>query len=155
MYVYFILYTVYGVEIYEWRDFYVAHGNFLSTEHTEDTEKIIVEDYFQDFILDLHHRLFLSWLSIVKASSHYVFATPKIRAVGDPQLNPPQKQPTVAHFQLGFLLKILFSSILNDILFLAIGHIFIKDFLQRFTCGLFCRRQLKTSTDYTDYTDFC
>ena len=25
---------------------------FLSTEHTEDTEKIIVEDYFQDFILD-------------------------------------------------------------------------------------------------------
>ena len=49
MYVYFILYTVYGVEIYEWRDFYVAHGNFLSTEHTEDTEKIIVEDYSKDF----------------------------------------------------------------------------------------------------------
>ena len=39
---------------------FMAHGNFLSTEHTEDTEKIIVEDYFQDFILDLHHRLFLS-----------------------------------------------------------------------------------------------
>ena len=77
MYVYFILYAIYGVEIYEWRDFYVAHGNFLSTEHTEDTEKIIVEDYFQDFILDLHHRLFLSCLSIVKARSHSVFATPK------------------------------------------------------------------------------
>ena len=41
--------AIYGVEICEWRGFYVAHGNFLSTEHTEDTEKIIVEDYFQDF----------------------------------------------------------------------------------------------------------
>ena len=46
MYVYFILYAICGVEIYEWRDFYVAHGIFLSTEHTEDTEKIIVEDYY-------------------------------------------------------------------------------------------------------------
>ena len=38
-----------GVEIYEYHDFYVAHGFFLSTEHTEDTEKIIVEDYSKDF----------------------------------------------------------------------------------------------------------
>ena len=35
MYVYFIMYTVYGVEIYEWCDFYVAHSIFLSTEHTD------------------------------------------------------------------------------------------------------------------------
>lgn len=52
MYKTITLYAICGVEIYEWRDFYVAHGIFLSTEHTEDTEKIIVEDYFQDFILD-------------------------------------------------------------------------------------------------------
>ena len=140
MYVYLTLYAICGVEIYEYRDFYVAHGIFLSTEHTEDTEKIIVEDYFQDFILDLpigyfgHDSAKNKFLDLFSA-----LAAPKIRAVGDPQLNPPQKQRTVAHFQLGFLLKILFSSILNDILFLAIGHIFIKDFLQRFTYGLFCR----------------
>ena len=27
----------------------------------------------------------------------------------------------------------------SDDIFLAVGHIFIKDFLQRFTYGLFCR----------------
>ena len=27
----------------------MAHGFCLSTEHTEDTEKIIVEDYSKDF----------------------------------------------------------------------------------------------------------
>ena len=32
MYVYLTLYTVCGVEIYECRDFYVAHEIFLSTE---------------------------------------------------------------------------------------------------------------------------
>ena len=30
------------------------------------------------------------------------------------------------------------AAYLSDRLFLAAGHIFIKDFLQRFTCGLFC-----------------
>ena len=30
------------------------------------------------------------------------------------------------------------AAYLSDRLFLAIGHIFIKDFPQRFTCGLFC-----------------
>ena len=38
-------------------------------------------------------------------------------------------------FYSGFYLKIIVE--LN--IFLAIGHIFIKDFPQRFTCGLFCR----------------
>ena len=96
-------------------------------------KKILVEDYSKDFVLDLpigyfcHDSAKNKFLDLFSA-----LAAPKIRAVGDPQLNPPQKQRTVAHFQLGFLLKILFSSILNDILFLAIGHIFIKDFLQDF-----------------------
>ena len=30
------------------------------------------------------------------------------------------------------------AAYLSGRLFLAIGHIFIKDFPQRFTCGLFC-----------------
>ena len=39
------------VEIYEW--FNIARKFFLSTEHTEDTETILVEDYSKDFVLDL------------------------------------------------------------------------------------------------------
>ena len=56
------------------------------------------KDYSCDFHYDLHHRLFLSWLSIVKARSHYVFATPKIRASPmRSKINPSQKRGTRAH----------------------------------------------------------
>ena len=39
------------VEICEWCN--IARKFFLSTEHTEDTETILVEDYSKDFVLDL------------------------------------------------------------------------------------------------------
>ena len=38
------------VEICEWCN--IARKFFLSTEHTEDTETILVEDYSKDFSLD-------------------------------------------------------------------------------------------------------
>ena len=71
------------VEIYEW--FNIARKFFLSTEHTEDTETILVEDYSKDFVLDLpigyfcHDSAKNKFLDLFSA-----LAAPKIRTVGDP-----------------------------------------------------------------------
>ena len=51
MYKTITLYAICCVEICEWCN--VARKFFLSTEHTEDTETILVEDYSKDFVLDL------------------------------------------------------------------------------------------------------
>ena len=68
------------------------HGFFnVAQKSRKSQKKILFKDYFQDFYLDLHHRLFLSWLSIVKARSHSVFATPKYLAQ---LLKNPSKLPT-------------------------------------------------------------
>ena len=67
------------VEIYEW--FNIARKFFLSTEHTEDTETILVEDYSKDFVLDLPIGYFCrdsaknKFLDLFSA-----LAAPKIRA---------------------------------------------------------------------------
>ena len=58
----------------------------------------------------------------MKWNSHSVFATPKIRAVGDPQLNPPIEQRTVAHFFLGFSLKILVDDVIGQSSCLHLVH---------------------------------
>ena len=85
---------------------FMAHGFCLSTEHTEDTEKIIVEDYFQDFILDLpigyfgHDSAKNKFLDLFSA-----LAAPKIRAVGDPQLNPPPEATYCCAFSVRILVK--------------------------------------------------
>ena len=57
----------------------------------QTSDFILVKDFVQDSSLDLHHRLFLSWLSIVKARFHSVFATPKIRACKEIQNKPLPK----------------------------------------------------------------
>ena len=71
------------VEICEWCN--IARKFFLSTEHTEDTETILVEDYSKDFVLDLpigyfcHDSAKNKFLDLFSA-----LAAPKIRTVGDP-----------------------------------------------------------------------
>ena len=131
------------------------HKNPRNTRRT----RILVEDYSYDFYLDLHHRLFLSWLSIVKAaSSHSVFATPKIRAVRRSII----KRSYRATYCCAFWYEIFVKDsrgvtnlrpqtsdfiLVKDFIFIhpewyiISGHrpYFIKDFLQRFTYGLFCR----------------
>ena len=83
MYKTITLYTICCVEICEWCN--VARKIFLSTEHTEDTETILVEDYSKDFVLDLpigyfcHDSAKNKFLDLFSA-----LAAPKIRAVGDP-----------------------------------------------------------------------
>ena len=73
----------YCVEICEWCN--IARKFFLSTEHTEDTETILVEDYSKDFVLDLpigyfcHASAKNKFLDLFSA-----LAAPKIRTVGDP-----------------------------------------------------------------------
>ena len=67
------------VEICEWCN--IARKFFLSTEHTEDTETILVEDYSKDFVLDLPIGYFCrdsaknKFLDLFSA-----LAAPKIRA---------------------------------------------------------------------------
>ena len=69
----------YCVEICEWCN--IARKFFLSTEHTEDTETILVEDYSKDFVLDLpigyfcHDSAKNKFLDLFSA-----LAAPKIRA---------------------------------------------------------------------------
>ena len=70
----------YCVEICEWCN--IARKFFLSTEHTEDTETILVEDYSKDFVLDLpigyfcHDSAKNKFLDLFSA-----LTAPKIRAV--------------------------------------------------------------------------
>ena len=67
------------VEIYEW--FNIARKFFLSTEHTEDTETILVEDYSKDFVLDLPIGYFCHDSAKNKVLDLFsALAAPKIRA---------------------------------------------------------------------------
>ena len=116
-----------------------VHG---STEHTEYMERFWLKIFLKIFVMIYTIGYFLSWLSIVKARFHYVFATPKIRVCkAIPIKIFPKSEELERIFSQDFYLKILFPSNIrlnSDDWFLAKQHL-KQDFLQRFTYGLFCR----------------
>ena len=78
MYKTITLYAICGVEIYEWRDFYVAHGFCLSTEHTdthgffpqsEVFKRILVKDFIWELVA--YGKMFWSSEDRVRARFHY------------------------------------------------------------------------------------
>ena len=58
----------------------MARNQSSEFRRSHEKTRILVKDYSKDFYLDLHHRLFLSRLGIVKACFHSTLAAPKIRA---------------------------------------------------------------------------
>ena len=76
MYKTITLYAICGVEICEWRDFYVAHGNFLSTEHTDThgffpKSEVFKRILVKDFIGELVAYGKKSWRKSLKKSMAY------------------------------------------------------------------------------------